>query len=193
MRYLMILVFTMFTIGCGSVTEEMLKDGGGGISSVGGVGGTSSVGGVGGTISVGGAGGTSAAGGVGGAAGKAEADASADTACVPDACNTCVNGVLTPVQDGTACGVRACAGTSVGWFACQKGLCTQSFLDCSKPFLCNNGQYAQCASGTGTCDPTTTQCTCGSTAETCPVTCTPTSCNTCVNGVPVSIPGCGIG
>lgn len=98
-----------------------------------------------------GSGGTTGMGGSGG------------TDCVPDSCNTCVNGVKTPVTDGTSCGASWCGGSAVSPFggtyattvlasACQAGACVDTQITCQAA-ACNCGSvgvaYAGCFTDTG--------------------------------------------
>lgn len=90
-------------------------------------------------------------------------------ACVPDACNTCVDGRKMLVADGTSCGAAWCGGSAVSPFggtyattvlamACQAGACATTQVECS-PQSCECGSvgvgYAGCFTDTG---PATCKC-----------------------------------
>jgi len=94
-------------------------------------------------------------GGGGGGAGGAD--------CVPDACNTCVGGKKTPVEDGTVCAASSCAGSATSPFGgtypnmvvtptCHAGACAITQIECS-PQSCDCGSvpvgYAGCFTDTG--------------------------------------------
>lgn len=95
--------------------------------------------------------------------GNADMGADSTTACVPDACNTCVAGKKTPVVDDTSCGAAWCGGsaispsggaypTTVLALACQAGACVTTQVVCS-PQSCECGSasisYAGCFTDTG--------------------------------------------
>ena len=84
---------------------------------------------------------------------KTSASATSGTCCSgkPDACNTCVGGYLTPVQDGTACGGGLCDGVApyVGQksctatnLVCMGGACTMTTVNCCTKLGCATGQSA---------------------------------------------------
>ncbi len=100
------------------------------------------------------AGSTAGASGTGGG-GSGGAD------CVPDACNTCVNGVKTPAPDGTVCAAPWCSGSATSPFGgtyattasvpqCQSGACVTVQVYCPQQSCsCANVGYVGCFADPG--------------------------------------------
>jgi len=182
MRYSLMIGIIVGMFGCGDVEPAVMPD-----SGAAGTGGTvASTGGTGGTDVDGGGGTTGMAGtagpGTGGSGGKplkqlgeacAEnnecdaphlcvASAAGGTACCdgrPDACNTCVDGHLQAVPDGTSCGTQPSGITCTGTYtsipgpinvygaaqkmACTAGACGLTTVSCSM-LSCSNGLHPAC-------------------------------------------------
>jgi len=150
MRYIIMGLAVLTTLGCGSVDAMRTDDGGAG------AGGQAGAAGAGVDAAAG-------AGGEGGAAGSPEHDAAVDRGCVPSACNTCVNGVFVPMPDGTQCGGGLCDGVApyVGERACTAtnylcigGACTATSVDCCKKLGCAPNQAACTGSAEDSHQPT---------------------------------------
>jgi hypothetical protein len=151
MRYGIIIGIIVGLIGCGDV--EPIADGGGAGAAAGaaGCGDVEPIADGGGAGAAAGAAGGGTGGGTGG------------SACVPDACNTCVNGTKTPVKDGTVCAAPWCGGSATSPFGgvyptttytptCQAGACLTVQMVCDAQ-SCTCGAvgvgYAGCFTDTG--------------------------------------------
>jgi hypothetical protein len=145
--------------GDGGAAGEMMKLDGSGTAGVGGAGGEGGVGGMGGAGGAPGAGGASGEGGAAGAGGS-------PTPCTPDACNTCVNGVKTPMADGASCGPADGTCDGVAPFGgqrscvrenleCKAGACIRNQVNCCNVPCPVVGQKQLCTGNQGaTSDPT---------------------------------------
>ena len=134
MRYGILIGIIVGAIGCGEVELAISPDAGDGAA--------------------GSAGTTGSAGANGGSTGSAGTGGS--PACVADACNDCIGGVLTPKMNGTSCGEPSCTGsatspfggqypTTANNYACRSGTCVKEQVNCpAQTCGCTNVGYIGC-------------------------------------------------